>query len=574
LIGIIDAVEAHPLAIRALAGAVTRSRSARGSLSVWLADNPGFHPSELELVQSRSHVLAYAMREVGARSLFVLAAIAAFRRPPSFEALAELSVGSAKATPTVSALDAVLEELEGRGLIGWDRQNATFDMHPIVRGVVWRRVGQVGRELVIQAHNSYFERTVVRDGKVASDGGARLDSLVQYFFVLLELGRLGEAFALLADNFFDDAVYRHGFAHESAEMLEALFKSVPEGGDAIFLPLGRDDAENLAGVAYARSGRDEDAQRWFRAALARRKASPGPRLMDGSLLANSALSELAVGRLYDAFSTSLASLEADLKTADPSYGLYTVGRVLLALGYWDAARRCLRRAMQQPRDRDEVDTRSFSSRTRLYAALACDERGGAERQARRCSILADQARRIAVRNGLTADRLAADVLIAALAARDHGSAEARTRLWQLLEEARRHAIIDVECSALIALARSEMETGDPGRARALLDEVLAIPEDYQLRVLRAEAALGLTRASRLQDDRGGIHHWGERTMELAWCDGPPFCLQPIVAASRLLLQEAGFRPTERPPFSPRGRSPILRLIASKGLMLPPELLAT
>ena len=38
---------------------------------------------------------------------------------------------------TLAELDAALTALEDRGLLGWDKRANRYDLHPIVRGVVW-----------------------------------------------------------------------------------------------------------------------------------------------------------------------------------------------------------------------------------------------------------------------------------------------------------------------------------------------------------------------------------------------------------------------------------------------------
>src|SRR5262249_36012134 len=93
---ILNSIRSYPLGIRALAGAVTRSRYANGSLKAWMKENPGFDLTTLNFVQSRNHVLAYAMKGLEALPLFTLATIAAFRWPPTFDMIAETSVGPSK----------------------------------------------------------------------------------------------------------------------------------------------------------------------------------------------------------------------------------------------------------------------------------------------------------------------------------------------------------------------------------------------------------------------------------------------------------------------------------------------
>ena len=45
--------------------------------------------------------------------------------------------GEGKPFATDLELDAALNVLEDRGLLGWDRRANRYDLHPIVRGVAW-----------------------------------------------------------------------------------------------------------------------------------------------------------------------------------------------------------------------------------------------------------------------------------------------------------------------------------------------------------------------------------------------------------------------------------------------------
>jgi hypothetical protein len=56
--------------------------------------------------------------------------------PANYDTLTALLIGEAKPCASEQELDAVLAELEDRGLVGWDKRANRYDLHPIVRGVV------------------------------------------------------------------------------------------------------------------------------------------------------------------------------------------------------------------------------------------------------------------------------------------------------------------------------------------------------------------------------------------------------------------------------------------------------
>ncbi|MBZ0284448.1 MAG: DUF4062 domain-containing protein [Anaerolineae bacterium] len=127
----------YPLLIRALAGEVSRFRKAPGDFDEWRRTYPDFNPMSLPLVQVKSHVLAYALQGLDENERKVLHTVAAFRMPATYDTLIALLVGENKQYQTEQQLDEVLSDLEDRGLLGWDKRANRYDLHPIVRGVVW-----------------------------------------------------------------------------------------------------------------------------------------------------------------------------------------------------------------------------------------------------------------------------------------------------------------------------------------------------------------------------------------------------------------------------------------------------
>ena len=59
--------------------------------------------------------------------------------------------------PNEHELDKVLTELEDRGLVGWDKRANRYDLHPIVRGVVWSGLGDDTRRGVYKSLHAHFE---------------------------------------------------------------------------------------------------------------------------------------------------------------------------------------------------------------------------------------------------------------------------------------------------------------------------------------------------------------------------------------------------------------------------------
>src|SRR6185503_9689984 len=78
LLRMFHSFENHPLLIHALASKIANYRPAPGDYDRWQKDNPDFDPFGLPLVQARSHVLHFALRELDELARKALHTIAAF----------------------------------------------------------------------------------------------------------------------------------------------------------------------------------------------------------------------------------------------------------------------------------------------------------------------------------------------------------------------------------------------------------------------------------------------------------------------------------------------------------------
>src|SRR5258708_22575181 len=77
--------------------------------------------------------------------------------PATFDALAALLVGPRKVCKLESELDVLLKELEGRGLIGWDKVANRYDLHPVVRGVVWNSISDPEKQKIYRSLRKFFQ---------------------------------------------------------------------------------------------------------------------------------------------------------------------------------------------------------------------------------------------------------------------------------------------------------------------------------------------------------------------------------------------------------------------------------
>lgn len=169
MLPIFRSFDKHPLLLQILAGEVSRFRGVPGDFYAWRDANPGFDPFSLPLVQVQSEVLAVALRGLSDAERRTLHFVAGFRMPADIETLKAILVrvggeddddpdgSQTKPFASFAELDATLDVLEDRGLLGWDRHANRYDLHPIVRGVTWSGLGDDARIDVYDRLRVHFE---------------------------------------------------------------------------------------------------------------------------------------------------------------------------------------------------------------------------------------------------------------------------------------------------------------------------------------------------------------------------------------------------------------------------------
>src|SRR5947209_694508 len=216
----------HPLLIQALASEVAQYRPAPGDFEQWQRDNPDFNPFSLPLVQVKSHVLEFALRGLDDRARQALQVIAAFRMPARYDTLTALLIGEEKACAGERELDKVLTELEDRGLVGWDRRANRYDLHPIVRGVVWSGLNEDARRGVYTSLHAHFEAVPMIDDYRKVKSLEDLTPAIELYNTLIGLGRYDDAGRFFYERLEKATHFRLSASRQRVELLELLF---PDG---------------------------------------------------------------------------------------------------------------------------------------------------------------------------------------------------------------------------------------------------------------------------------------------------------------------------------------------------------
>jgi hypothetical protein len=252
------------LLIQSLASEVARYRRAPGDYDQWRRDHPDFNPFSLPLVSVKSHVLEFALRGLNERARQALQVIAAFRMPAHYDTLATLLIGEGKPCADERELDEVLTELEDRGLIGWDKQANRYDLHPVVRGVVWSGLGNDTRRGVYTRMHAHFEALPMIDDWQKVSSLEDLTPAIELYNTLIGLGRYDDACDLFYKRLQNATLYRLSASRQQVELLEMLFPNKLDQLPPLSSPASQAYILNALAQGYQISGQPGRAAPLFR----------------------------------------------------------------------------------------------------------------------------------------------------------------------------------------------------------------------------------------------------------------------------------------------------------------------
>ena len=224
--------------------------------------------------------------------------------------------------------------MEDRGLVGWDKAANRYDLHPIVRGVVWQALDARARRDIYGVLHSYFDAVPRPPAWQNVESLEDLTPGIELFHTLIGLERYEDAFVVFRDHLADAMLYRLSANRQRVELLERLF---PDGVETLpRLASARRQSYTLNELAqsYEFSGEPGRAEPLFRRAV-----EIDEREKDGANVAV-ALCNLSdalrlSGHLREAETAACRALEICREQGDrlrEGISLYWVGLALAACG--------------------------------------------------------------------------------------------------------------------------------------------------------------------------------------------------------------------------------------------------
>jgi tetratricopeptide (TPR) repeat protein len=235
-----DHFDRHALLLRIVCGVASDYRPHPGSFDAWLADpsaGGGLKLSEMPLKQRYTHILEYAFRGLPAMTRQLLARIAVLSDSADYGTVAVLNPflsTTEKQTPEGSALvdderaavaqlHQALGDLEDRGLLQWNREENTYDLHPVVRAYAFEQLEEQDRKRAYNRIRDHFAAMPPENLEDASEL-AHLKNSLEIVRALIGAGRVQEAVDLYEGDLARNLLFSIGANHVVVELLEPMLR--------------------------------------------------------------------------------------------------------------------------------------------------------------------------------------------------------------------------------------------------------------------------------------------------------------------------------------------------------------
>ncbi len=582
----------YPLLVRALAGEIANFRPAPRDFDKWKTAHPDFNPTNLPLINAKTHVLEYALRGLGEKHSQVLHTISAFRMPATWDTLHALLVlvraggplparftdkitqtsqsieridpDSTTASPpkpcaTDRELDSILTELEDRGLVGWDKTCNRYDLHPVIKSTIWHSMPSEARLTLLQSRKEFFEaipKAGIPEWQAISTW-EELTPAIELFHSLMDLQRFDEACDVYAKHISNLSLYRLGATRQQMQLLERFFVNGTQSPPS--LSSLRSQTFVISSLAQMRHliGQPLSSLPLFNLAvrlhLEGNDLKPLP-----NAFANIAEVSFKLGQFR---ASEIAGKQAILSARKWHYfdviGTEMLGMVLSARNIKKTSQIAYARAIKT------WHAQSIDERTRLgsdqgigYVHSLLAQHSIWQNRLDHANRYAKAAWNLAHSLKFERDIVRAARLVGTVALKMGETSRALDRLGYALSRARAIYLFEEEIPIVIALACASSKERSYSRARDHLDEIWIPSERGPYPLLQADAFNLLAEICKCENDREGAIAAATKAFAAAWCDGPPYSYHYGLTNARHHLRELGAPEPQLPPFDPSKFDPM------------------
>jgi tetratricopeptide (TPR) repeat protein len=470
-----------------------------------------------ELVQREHHILALAFDALHPQLQQLLSRIAAFRSKAAFKMVRVIS-------PLESGgeLKRALRELIERGLLFFDREQPSFDLHPVVRQYAYARLQHKQEIHATLAH--YFQSASAidlpekRTEELKKIGVLRAISAASGIASLNSVESLTPIIELLQAFLDNETALAELESRKQSWILDALAH------------------------AYSASGYPEHAVQLLNDSIQiDRVLGENERL--ATALWNLAVQQLVLGKL-SASEQSLQECIAPCKKIADAFDEAKAHQYFALLrsyqGFFEEPSQRLQKALSLFKGIDAV---AQEGAVWAYQSLCCLLAG----KIPDALAAAKLARELAEVRHYERDIIRAEWLLGRTCTRLASSKDERAadqlqqaewHLREALKRCRQIDMVDYEADLLLSWAHLHHSRGEKRRARACAMEALAIANRSDFRVLRADVHNALALLELGDGNRRGAIRHAEAALLDATCDGHAYCYRVAQDEARRLLNQA------------------------------------
>jgi len=158
----------------------------------------------------------------------------------------------------IHQFDAMLQDLEGRGLIWWDSRNYQYDLHPVVRGYAFSQLSEDDKPVTFDTIYEYFseQESTYRD---QFESYAEMTNIIAMYNALIGAGKYDEAANLFWNRLGRSLVVEGlGLYHKAYELLLPLFPNGLSELPIVATQSRQSNILNLMGGVLSYSGRHQE----------------------------------------------------------------------------------------------------------------------------------------------------------------------------------------------------------------------------------------------------------------------------------------------------------------------------
>lgn len=539
----------HPLALRLLTGLIVNDSARPGDVAV----ASHYHPLS-ELIQREHHILSVAYNALHPSLQQFLSQLAAFRSKVKYEMTIVVSPFE-----TEKELKAALHELVERGLLFFDREQRSYDLHPVLRQFAYARLlnkeevharivaffwSVVGKDLTVEVIETprkirAFDREPSSNSRSHREHVEERAPIIELCHHLIYAKQFEKAFGVYYHHLAGLLYHQLGAYQIVIELLQAFF---PDNESALPALASNRQSWLLDALAhaYSASGYPQRAVDLLRESIRIDQECGDTESLAASLW-NLGVQLQVLGRLSEAEQ----SLQECIAICHSMHDLFNKAKAHQYFALLRAYQGLFKESSQHIGAAlsffKELGARAPEGAAWAYQALClllAGEIQAAYMAAQSARMLADEQHY--ERDIIRAEWLLGLVLVRSALQEIEGTGdilqEAEVHLSNALHRCRRIDMVDYEADLLLAWARLHHAKGERQQAKEDATEALVIANRSDFRALRADISNLLARLDWEDGDHIAAINSARNALNDALCDGPPYCYKPALEEAKQLLK--------------------------------------